>query len=160
MAELFAVSELVRVAVEDEKVGVAFYSALAGAAKDPGLKETFAKLTDEERRHQKRFEEMLRSVGRYAAPERYPDEYGAYLQATTSDRAFPDEDAARKQAEQCTSDREAVDFALGLERNTLLLLNEMRKFTREKDTSLVDEIASEEQSHLVTLLAARRRLPG
>ena len=38
MAEMFDVAELVRVAVEDERSGVAFYGALAGRARSAGLK--------------------------------------------------------------------------------------------------------------------------
>ncbi|MHC4295264.1 MAG: ferritin family protein, partial [Planctomycetota bacterium] len=56
MAELFEITELVKVAIEDERTGVAFYSRLA--EKCERLKETFERLAEEEKIHLKRFEEI------------------------------------------------------------------------------------------------------
>ncbi len=160
MARMFEVSELVQVAVDDEKSGVAFYSALAGKVKDAKLKDTFNDLAEQERYHQKRFEQMLKDIGEHRPAERYADEYATYLRALTSDRAFPDETAAVRAAEQCADDLAAVNLSLRFERDTLILMNEMRSLVHETDRSIVDELIKEEQSHLVTLTAARDRLLG
>jgi rubrerythrin len=160
MGKMFQVSELVQVAVDDEKSGVAFYSTLAQKGKDPALKNTFADLAEQERYHQQRFEKMLADLGDYKAPERYADEYLTYLHTLTSQRAFPDERAAQRMAEQCPDDTSAVELSLRFERDTLILMNEMRRMVREKDRPIVDELIAEEQSHLVVLGEARRKLAG
>lgn len=156
MAELFEVAELVKVAVEDERTGVAFYTRVAerGAV----LQEIFAKLAEEEKFHQKRFEDMLKEMGDYRSPEQYPGEYMEYLHALTDNRAFPDERAAVAMADQCTDDAMALDVASRFERDTLILMNEVRSLVPEKDRPVVDELAKEEQGHLVTLVEARRKL--
>ena len=55
MAEIFDLAEVIKVGVEDEKSGVAFYGVLAEEAADPALRETFAGLAEEERGHARRF---------------------------------------------------------------------------------------------------------
>ncbi|MCJ7544867.1 MAG: ferritin family protein [Phycisphaerae bacterium] len=158
MAEQFEVTELVKIAVEDEISGVAFYTALAGKAKDAELRKVFADLAEQEKYHQKRFEAMLAELGGHHAPEQYPGEYVAYLQVLTSSRAFPDPQAARKAAEQCRDDAAALGLATRFERDTLMLMNEMRQLMPARDAAIVEEVASEEQAHLVTLTEARQRL--
>jgi len=160
MGNMFDVAELVRVAVEDEKAGVSFYSALAQKAQSPQLREIFADLAEQERHHQKRFQEMLDSLGDYQSPERYSGEYTSYLNALTTDRAFPDADQANKAAQACKDDASAVELASRFERDTLILMTEMRKLVPEKDQAIVDELADEERGHLVTLSAASKKLGG
>ncbi len=160
MAEMFDVAELVRVAVEDERSGVAFYGALAGRAGRAELKKVFAELCEEEKRHQKRFEEMLAGLGDHKPPERYGGEYAGYLHALTTDRAFPDEAAALEAAAACGDDAAAVDLASRFERDTLILMQEMRKLVPARHQQVVDELADEERSHLVKLSEARKALGG
>jgi rubrerythrin len=160
MGELFEVAELVAIAVEDEKSGVAFYSVLAGRAKDPQLRQTFADLARQEKFHQKRFEEMLAELGGCRMPEEYPGQGRAYLRALTDDRAFPGPEAARRKAQECPDDGAALELALRFERDTLLLMNEMRGLVPERDRKTVDELALEEKAHVVALTAARERLHG
>ena len=156
MAELFEVAELVKVAVEDEKSGVAFYSKLA--EKSQKLKETFSDLAAQEKVHQKRFEQMLATLGDHKPREQFPGEYTDYLNTLTGTRAFPDEQTAITKAEQCADDLAAVDLASRFERDTLILMNEMRSLVPQKHNEMVDELIREEQEHLVTLANARQKL--
>ena len=159
MSELFEITELVKIGVEDEKSGVAFYSVMAEKAAKPELKKIFTELAEQERFHRQRFEQMLRDLGGHQpSREEYAGQYMEYLKALTNDRAFPDEDAARKAAEQCEDDAAAVDMAVRFERDTLLLMNEMRGMVPEKHAAIVKALADEEQAHLVTLSEARRVL--
>ena len=156
MAELFEVAELVKVAIEDEKTGVAFYSKLAQTS--DRLRDTFADLAEQEKYHQKRFEEMLAGLGRHKPKEQYPGEYLEYLNTLTRDRAFPDQQTAVRMAESCSGDKAAIDLASRFERDTLILMNEMRGLVPQKDRAIVEELAKEEQAHLVTLAQARQQL--
>jgi len=158
MAELFDVSELVRVAIEDERTGGAFYAAAAERVKDRGLKQTLSEMADQERFHQARFEKMLKDLGDVAPPEGYSGEYASYLTTLTKDRAFPDEAAARQMAEACENDRAFLDVALDFERNTLNLINEMRQLMSGKAKAIIDDVTCEEQAHVVSLLEAKDKL--
>jgi rubrerythrin len=159
MSEQFEVAELVQVGVEDEKTGVAFYAALSKKMKSPHLQKLFANLSEQERYHQKRFEQMLAELGGLKpGHEEYPGQYMAYLRTLTNDRAFPDEETAMLAAQTCASDAAAVELATRYERDTLMLMNEMRNLVPEKDKPVVDELAREEQVHLVMLSEARRKM--
>ena len=158
MAELFEIAELVKIAVEDERTGVAFYSAIAEKVQKPQLKQIFSRLAEEEKFHQQRFEEMLEDLRGHKPREEYPGQYMAYLRTLTSDRAFPDEDTALHMAKQCADDAAAVELASRFERDTLMLMNELRGLVPDRHSRIVNELAREEQGHLVTLAEARRKL--
>jgi rubrerythrin len=154
--QLFEVADLVKIAIEDEKSGVAFYSELA--SRSGKLSDVFLDLAKQERFHQKRFEEMLAGMGSHEPVEEYPGQYTAFLRALTDGRAFPDEQTAVAMARQCPDDAAAVALASRFQRDTLVLLNEMRTLVPGKDSAVVDELAREEQGHLVRLSEARRQL--
>ena len=156
MAELFEIGELVKVAVEDERAGVAFYGKLA---ERPGrLQDTFTELEKAEKYHQQRFEGLLTEVGGLKTHEEYDGQYMAYLRAMTGSRAFPDPQTAAALAERCGDDGEALRLANRFERDTLILLNEMRGMVPPKYSHVVDEIVAEEREHLVTLAEAQKLL--
>jgi rubrerythrin len=154
MAELFEIGDLVKVAVEDERTGVAFYGKVA--EKSDKLKETFAELQKAERHHQQVFEGMLAEVGGLKTKEEYDGQYMAYLSAMTASRAFPDTQTAVKMAEGCKGDADALALANRLERDTLILLNELRGMVPPKHAHMVDAIVAEEREHLVTLAKAQK----
>lgn len=157
MRELFNVAELVRIGIEDESSGVVFYSALAKTVSTPRLREIFAELAEQEKFHKARFEQMLTSLGIAQPKEEYPGEYTEYLRTLTSQRAFPDQAAAMRLAQECKNDMEAIELAIRFERDTIMLMNEMRMLLPSGDSDIVNELVREEQSHLVTLNDARRQ---
>ncbi len=156
MRELFDVAELVRIGVEDETSGAAFYEQAAGRSANPELKKTFANLAAQERYHKKRFETMLESLGARPPREEYSGEYVQYLRMLMESRAFPNPQAALRMANQCAGDAEAIDLALQFERDTLILMNEMKGLLPDADQVIVHEVIREEQAHLVALADARR----
>lgn len=156
MSELFEVVDLVRIAVEDERTGVAFYSAAAGAVRGADLKALLEDLARQEAVHQVRFEEILASMKVSPPREQYPGEYMEYLRTLTGQRAFPDEETAIRLAKGCSNDMAVVDLASWFERDTLMLMNELRQLVPHKDQAVVVDLIQEEQAHLVSLAKARR----
>jgi rubrerythrin len=158
MSELFEVPEMVRVAVEDERTGVAIYTALFEVSGKPDIREMFQKLIGQERYHQMRFENILEQMGGHKPREEYEGEYVAYLRTLTSTRAFPTPEEAVLAARRCRDDAEAVNLALQYERDTLALINELRELVGPKHKDVVELIAREERSHIVVLAEAKRNL--
>lgn len=158
MSEWFEVPEMVRVAVEDERTGVAIYTALAASAKGAEVRELFQKLVGQEKYHQMRFEGVLEQLGGHSPREQYEGEYVAYLQTLTSTRAFPTPAAAVEAASSCATDAAAVDLALQYERDTLALIHELRELVGPKHKDIVETIAREERAHIVVLADAKRKL--
>ena len=158
MAGMFEVTELVKVGVEDERTGVAFYMAASERSREEGLKRVFADLAEQERFHEKRFKKLLSDLGDYKSPERYGGEYASYLEALTTSRAFPTQEAALDAVGKTADDLSLVKMASRFERDTLVLMGEMRKLVREQDRTIIDQLIAEEQGHLVTLSVAKDKL--
>ncbi len=156
MRELFNVAELVRIGVEDETSGVAFYGELAAKCSNPEMKKVWETLASQERYHKKRFTEMLESLGPKPQKEEYPGEYSEYLRTLTAERAFPDAQTAARKAKECAGDLAAIELASQFERDTLILMNEMKGLLPDSDATIVREMVREEQAHLVMLADARR----
>ena len=155
---LFEVSELINVAVKDEETGIEFYSALADATKTPEIKEAILAIAEQEKAHRDRFKDMLTQVGDYKPHEEYAGQYGEYLRVLLENRAFPEPPAAAQRAREASSDAEAIDIALGLEKDTLLFLQEMKGLVPESNADLVEEIIKEEREHVVDLTNLRTKL--
>jgi len=155
---LFKVSEIVQMAIDEEHNGTIFYNALAGCAASDALKETAARLAEEERGHEKAFTALRDQLGVHQPHETYPGEYADYVAVLVGGKTFPDEEGAIQLAQQAGGDVMAIDTAIAFEKNTLLFLNEMRKLVPEKDRATVDVLIDEERQHLVDLSAIRGEL--
>ena len=160
MSELFDVAEMVRIAVEDERTGVALYTALGESSKGKDTKAIFQKLVGQERYHQMRFESILEQMGGLKPREGYDGEYVAYLRTLTSTRAFPDTQAAVEAARRCSSDAACLGLAGQYERETLAFLVEVAEMVGPKQQDVVMQIIREERQHVVVLAEAGRKLPA
>ena len=160
MANLFVASEIVAMNATEEHNGYEFYKALAESAKTQKLREAAKRIAEQEKRHEKRFQRWLDQLGEHEPTESYPGEYDAYLKALLSNTTFESEEAAREAATGAETDARAVEIALQMEKNTLLLLQELRKHVPEKDLQLVDETVREEENHLVELSQLKDELLG
>lgn len=155
---LFQVAELMKVGVEDEKSGIAFYSILAKKTKDEWMKKLWDGLAAQEASHLVRYRKMLDALGPYNAEETYPGEYMTYLRAMLDSRAFKSPEEARKAAEQTTGDLDAIHLAIRFERDTLVLMNELRELAPESEHDIIEQLTMEERGHLVELHAALQKM--
>jgi len=148
---LFSVAELLQMAVKDEETGIAFYKALAEVARNSNVKDKCLAISKQEEGHARRFREMVQEVGEFKTAEEYAGQYESYVRALLDSRAFPEPEQAAERARQSASDKEAIDIAMRLERDTLLFLQEMKNFVPSTHTGYVDEIIDEERGHLSDL---------
>ena len=160
MGIFFSGSELVEIAIRIERSGAAFYESLVSSTKDVKTQGAYKYLAAEERKHIEVFRSMLGSVGEYQPPETYTDEYAAYLKALVDAAVFTDDKVARKMAQKAGSDAEAIQIALGAEKDSILFYSEMRDLVRGPDREVVDEIIVEEKSHLRQLSDLKKKIAG
>jgi rubrerythrin len=151
MSGLFKGSEILQVAIEIEKNGETFYSTMAESLRDERVKELFRFLAGEERKHTEDFERMLEPVGRYQPSESYPGEYEAYVKALADTRIFTREMDPKELAEKVKTEAEAIDMALGAEKESILFYVEMKRFVPESEHGVVDGIIEQERKHLMKL---------
>ena len=155
---IFTSSELIEVALGIERNGVAYYSSLAESATDASLKDTYNHLADMEREHIKIFQNMLDSAGKYQLPYagEAAEEYEHYLRALVDSTVFTDDKVARQMAQKAASSAEAIQLALGAEKDSILFYSEMRDLVPEQDRPMIDKIINEEKSHIRQLSSLKR----
>ncbi len=152
---LLYVSELIDMAVKDEEAGIEFYRALAEVARDKRVREGMLAISLQEEAQLEWFKKMRADVGQAKVAEEYEGEDEDYLRALTAP-AFPDAADAGALAKRARTDLEAIDLAMRLEKDTLLLLVEMKRFLSDRHLKYVDVVIDEEKEHLVQLAAMRK----
>ncbi|RMG05982.1 MAG: hypothetical protein D6726_00280 [Nitrospirae bacterium] len=146
--ERYSVREVVEQAVRTERLGHDYYSDMAEKFKDdPDLSGLFKTLADKEVIHEKRFRELLDILGD-ETPEGW-DEVSEYMRAVVESEFFLGSDKALAKMNNIASIQEAVEFALGFEKETLHYYLALRRGVKERD--IMDEIINEEQSHIMWL---------
>jgi rubrerythrin len=144
MSRVFAIQELLRVAVSDEQGGQALYREMAGRALDVRLRQRFLRLAEEEAFHARKFEQVL-----------------ARLEAETPPPAGredlrPLEDLAAESL--AGGDAQLVERAIRFERAQLELQQEMSGSIRQSYRPVIDMVIREERDHLALLARELERL--
>ena len=148
MADLFSASELLNIAIREEVNGAAFYRALAKKADSGALREFSEDVAQMEDDHAEKFRDLLGRIGDHEPPESYEGEYEEYLSYLIEGRIFPVGADGEKLADEQKSDLEAVETAAEMEKNTLLLYQELLGFVPESQHEIVEKIMDEERLHL------------
>lgn len=146
--EQYSVTEVAEQAVQTERLGFAFYTTMAERFKeDPGLKDLFDTLAQKEKNHEKRFSDLKESVRDSGLVEW--EEVSKYLRAIVESEFFLGRNKSLPSMDHIKAVPDAVRFALGFEKETLLYFYAMRDLIQEKD--VVDQIIKEEKSHIIWL---------
>lgn len=146
--EKFSVREVIEQAVQTEKLGYRFYTDMAERFReDEGLNKLFTKLALKEQMHEKTFSDLTTIL----QPEGLVnwDEASQYLRAIVESEFFLGKNKSLSSMEQIKTVKDAVDFAIGFEKETLLYFYGIRDAVKEKE--VVDEIINEERSHVMWL---------
>lgn len=146
-------TEVVDIAKQLEAAGEAFYEAAARQVKDSEVKALFTKLRDDEKRHGEKFESLLERLGGAHGEWRQDDEYLGYLRALADSRVFPSAEDARSAVKGIETRDDALHLALTFEKDTILLLHELRDATRAETREIVDWLLAEERFHVRALTA-------
>ncbi len=158
MGVLFSSREIIDIAIGIETNGLAFYTSLMKVEKDEVIRGAYKYLADAEEQHVKTFQGMLNTLGDFKPPEMYTEEYDIYLRNLVDSVVFTNDQVARKLAENARSSSEAMQIALGAEKDSILFYLEMRDLVRTHDRDLVSNIIEEEKSHLRRLMEIKRGL--
>jgi len=158
MSMLLSGGEVFSLAVEVEKSGHAFYSTVAQESSDRALVELFTFLSEEENRHLRHFEGLRKELGDFAIDGDEWEETSNYIKATTDGRFFVGEDRAIRAAHAVRDARDALDIAIGFEKDTLLFFHEILAVTPERTRESAHRIIEEEKRHVLMLSQKRQAL--
>ncbi len=158
MSISFSGSELINIAIGIERLGIAFYDIMTKSTENAATRDTFQYLADMERQHIQIFQDMLREADKYQPSETYTGEHNAYLQALVDSAVFTDEMVTSEMATQADSDIEAIELAIGAEKDSILFYYEMKDIMPRRALSTVNKIVAEEKSHLRQLSELGKKL--
>jgi len=148
----YSINEIIEMAVRTEVLGNRFYTSMARKfKKNAELVKLFTTLAAKEKTHEKTFLELKDMVSRSGPEPQDWDEVSNYLRAFVESEFFLGRGKSLPSMTGIRSVKNAVAFALGFEKETLLYFMELRKIVREKE--VVDEVINEEKSHIMWLVA-------
>jgi len=138
-----------------EKHGQAFYEDARDAVTDPGLKETFATLAAEEKKHCAIYTDLYELyTGKSAEGDELLGEYGNFI------RLLIKEISQFLEFDGVLTQEELIDRALQFEKDTLLYFNEVKPLFRGKAGALIEAVCREEKRHIQQLLERRELMRG
>ena len=146
MAE-FDAADALEMAMEVEKNGEVFYTAVAQKAADPKVKAAFQALAAQEQGHYEVFWKMAWGLDHGQLLAAF-DEYKAYLHATMRNVLFFGPDKALAAAEQAQNEKAVLQMAIDFERDTLLFFYDLGEMVGKADQPIVAGIIQEEKAHI------------
>ncbi len=150
----YSIDEILEMAIQTETLGYQFYTSMAQKFKsDDSLVKLFTTLANKEKVHEKIFTGLKSSVAKSGTEPVQWEEVSNYMRAFVESEFFLGRGKSLPTLDYIRSASEAVKFALGFEKETLLYFMELRALVREK--APVDEVINEEKSHIVWLDAYR-----
>ncbi|GER94268.1 hypothetical protein A45J_2028 [hot springs metagenome] len=149
--EKFSIREVVSQAIQTEKLGYQFYTSMAEKFKkdNEGMNKLFTTLAEKELIHEKTFSDLLPMIGD-AEPEGWED-ISQYMRAIVESEFFLGKNKSLPSMENIKTVKDAVDFAIGFEKETLLYFYGIKDAVKEKE--IVEEIINEEKSHIRWLIS-------
>ncbi len=159
MAVFFSGDEIIQVAVKTEETGRAFYQQAAQNAKSDKLKELFTYLAEAELRHKETYLGLMGMIEEH--PQGVPidwDELGYYIKAMTDSSFFVGSDKNINMASKAADDKEAIDFALAFEKDTILFFYQLVDLLKAQDKPVVEKVIQEEKEHIRQLSEIKKTL--
>ncbi len=154
----FTSEEIINLAIDIERRGIAFYDTMARSTENAALRSAFQFLVNMERQHVQIFLSMHTEAGRFLALKNFTAEHSAYLEALAASAVFTDDMVTSEMAARINSDIEALELSIGAEKDSILFYYELRDIMPQTSHSLLSQVISEEKSHLRQLSQLKKEL--
>ena len=143
----YSIDEIMEMAIQTETLGYQFYTGMADKFKNnDGLVKLFTTLASKEKQHEKTFTGLKDMVARKGAEPVQWEEVTNYMRAFVESEFFLGRGKALPSMDHIKTVNDAVRFAIGFEKETLLYFIELRTIVKEKE--VLDEVINEEKSHI------------
>ncbi len=157
MSISFSGGELLNIAIDIEKRGIVFYDVMAKSAENEEVRRVFQYLADMEHRHVETFQAMLSETD-YTGKNAYGDEEAGYIKSLVENNIFSDDAITSELFARLDNDIEALELAIGLEKDSILFYYQLKDIAQPKEQKLLDGIIAEEKTHLRDLPEIKRKL--
>ena len=153
----YSIDEIIEMAIQTEKLGYQFYTGMADKFKnDTGLVKLFTTLASKEKVHEKTFTNLKGIIAKHGTEPVQWEEVSNYMRAFVESEFFLGRGKSLPSMDHLKTVHDAVKFAIGFEKETLLYFMELRALVKEKE--VVEEVINEEKSHIMWLDTFKRGL--
>ncbi|MCX5778462.1 MAG: ferritin family protein [Elusimicrobia bacterium] len=149
---MYTADEMLNYGVHIEKNGRDFYDLASKTVKAERVRQVFAYIANDEQLHIAVFEGILnrldshqQSVGNYSS------QYTEYLSALVEANVFIKSKQGSEIARTIRNDKQALELALGFEKDSLLFCLELKKLLWPGFHKEIDTLIAEEQDHFQKL---------
>lgn len=146
MQETFRMEDLCQVLIELEQKGQKHYAALAELSEDKAIKTLFETLAGEEKHHEALYR-LLRDEWVHYETSESSEEYMSYVRALI-DTTFE----TLREDQVITDIKVGLRLALILEKDTIMLLSELRHIMPDHTSEKIEKIIAEERKHMETIV--------
>ncbi len=158
MSISLSASEILQIAIGIERRGIAFYDVMAKSVQNAETRKVFQNFARMEQYHVKIFQDMLDEADKYEPAQADSEEYDAYVQALGDSAVFTDDMITSEMATKTESDIEALELAIGAEKDSILFYYEMKELLPQRVHPTVNRVITEEKSHLRQLSELKKKL--
>lgn len=152
MGTIFTSNEAVAFGIQIKKNGRDFYDLASKTVKADRVRQLFEYLSHDEQLHIGVFEGILGRIDESPRPHgHYPSEYGDFLLALVEENAFTKNKQGSELARSIRNDKQALELALGHEKNTMLFCHEIKKLVWPGFHKEIDTLITEEQDHFTKI---------
>jgi rubrerythrin len=153
----YSINEIMEMAIQTETLGYQFYTGMADKfKKDAELAALFTTLASKEKTHERTFSNLKDTVSKNGTEPVQWEEVTPYMRAFVESEFFLGKGKSLPSMDHLRTVQDAVKFALGFEKETLLYFMELRSIVKEK--AVMDGVIDEEKSHIVWLDKFRKGL--
>lgn len=143
--EIFGPKDLLESLVRLEENGYDFYSKASEKFDDLEIREFFKFLAEQELGHKELYTKLAKEIPQESSNkgrESYDDEYNEYLQSLVENTFNFELDESLKDV------KNVYKFALGLEKDTIIFIGELRNILPDFKPEIFDRVEKEERSHI------------
>ncbi len=155
----FSGKEVLEMAIRIEENGQQFYRDALENTENERLRKTLNYLVQEEEKHKRYFRSLLDKLPEEENPfDPYTEEALLYLKAMADAHVFTAGLGGKEPAQTIKSEEDTINFAIAMEKDSLLFYYEIARGINERDRAVVEEVIEEEKSHLKKLLDLKKEL--
>ncbi|KAF0121284.1 MAG: hypothetical protein FD151_1306 [bacterium] len=152
----FSGGEIIEVALQIERNGLAFYRSMAGSTEHGDVKNLFNHLADEEEKHIKSFQSLYKYFKDYKPTIRDEEEYYDYIRMLAAMNVFTKKEGIHEVLNKVKDKKDALDMAIGFEKESILFFVGIKGLAREPQRDAIEELVHQEQEHLRKLFLLTR----
>ncbi|MCE5284417.1 MAG: ferritin family protein [Pelosinus sp.] len=163
MEKSFSDLEGLRMAMEIEKRGAAFYKKAYDKVSESQAKAMFKALMEEEQEHFKTFTDFFNQIAvlkeAHNAEYLFDDEISKYLTVLVESHVFPAETNAERIINELESAENIIKLAMRAEKDSILLYDELAKYSKfDTSREIFLKLKNEEQGHVIEINAKLKQL--